>query len=434
MLLIGLSVFNYYTAICINKSSTEFKRKIFFYIGISISIGVLFIFKYYNFFVDSLNNIYYFFNIQLNFELIKIILPLGISFYTFKTMGYLIDVYNEKIEPTTDSIVFLNYVAFFPTILAGPISRSTEFIPQLLKKREFTYYNAIESLRQILWGLFKKTVIADNCASFLIQNQIFENPEVHHGSTLVIGAFVYAIQIYTDFSGYSDMAIGCARLLGFTISPNFNYPFFATSIADFWRKWHISLTSWMTEYVYTPLSFVFRNFGKSGIILAIFVNFILVGLWHGANVNFLIFGLLQGCFFVPLIIIGNLNANPTKSSKSQNIKTFISWAGTITIVILSMVLLRSPSFSSTLIYYENIFSYSIFSIPNIKSGNILLILIVVFSSFVFMLEWRARDNPICISSLVSKWPASYKWLFYYAIILIIFVFAGSNQNFIYLQF
>ncbi|KAA6306840.1 Peptidoglycan O-acetyltransferase, partial [termite gut metagenome] len=230
-----------------------------------------------------------------NWSTFNIIMPLGISFFTFKLISYVIEVHRQHIEPTTDVVTFATYVAFFPTIMSGPIDRPNSFIPQLQSKRIFNYDLAVDGCRQILWGMFKKMVVADNCATAV--NKIWTEYQGESGGQLLLVAVLFAFQLYADFSGYSDMAIGVGKLLGFKITKNFNYPFFKTNIAEFWRGWHISLTSWLTDYVFMPLNIKFRSIGKWGTIVAIIITFVLVGLWHGANWTFAVFGLYHGLLY-----------------------------------------------------------------------------------------------------------------------------------------
>ena len=298
--IIGASVLNFILGFYIEKQQQYLKRKVLLYIGLLQGIGGLFFFKYYNFFIESFNHLFQSFGVNISMKTLNFIVPLGISFFTFRTISYLLDIYKGKIQATKDWIVFLNYISFFPTVLSGPIDKSNTFIPQLEKQRKFNYDLITDGFRQIIWGLFKKTVIADNCA--LITNQIFADYEILPASSLLLGAFLYTIQIYADFSGYSDMAIGVSKLLGFNVSKNFDYPFFSQNIAEFWRKWHISLTTWLTEYVFTPLSIIFRDFNKLGLVFSILINFTIIGIWHGANWTYILFGFLHGSYFIPLIL------------------------------------------------------------------------------------------------------------------------------------
>ena len=433
-LLAGSSIINYFLGIYIHKTGNEKRRRFLLFLGLLQGLGFLLFFKYFNFFITSLTDTFLIFNISLNIHTLYLILPLGISFYTFRTIGYLLDVESGKIKPTTDGVVFFTYVSFFPTLLSGPIDKARTFIPQLERKRNFDYYQAVDGLRQILWGLFKKVVIADNCA--IITDQIFENYQQLPASSLLVGAFLYTIQVYADFSGYSDMAIGFSRLMGFNITRNFNYPFFAQNIADFWQRWHISLTTWMTEYVFTPLSFIYRRLRKVGLILAILINFVLVGLWHGANWTFIMYGFLHGCYFIPLIFRGTLNKKKTiaKNKPFPALREVINVLGTFILVMLTFIIFRSETIGQAFEYFQRLFSISLFSIPDILLNNKTSFITLLFILLMFLLEWHGREQQYGIAHFGVKWPKPLRWAFYYCIILAIFIFAGSNQQFIYLQF
>lgn len=238
-LIIFSTLVDFFVGICLEQTTHKTKRKLLLWTSILVNLGFLGFFKYYNFFLDNVNTAFNFFGYQFNTTTLNIILPVGISFYTFQTLSYTIDVYKEKLKPTKDIIAFSAFVCFFPQLVAGPIERATKLLPQFYVKRKFSYQQATDGLRQILWGLFKKVVIADNCAEFA--NQIFDNSDNLNGSTLVLGALFFTFQIYGDFSGYSDIAIGTARLFGFNLMKNFSYPYFSRDIAEFWRRWHISL-------------------------------------------------------------------------------------------------------------------------------------------------------------------------------------------------
>jgi alginate O-acetyltransferase complex protein AlgI len=300
-LLAGYSLLNFLLGLYMGRVKSQRAKNWLMYTGVIAGLGSLLYFKYSNFFITSLLGIFP----RLDIHTIQLILPLGISFYTFRTLSYLFDIHKGKMQPTTNWVAFFAFVAFFPCLLSGPVDKAKTLLPQLQAKRNFNYTNAADALRQILWGLFKKIVIADNLS--LVTNNVYDNYLHLPGSTLLIGIVYFAIQLYADFSGYSDMAIGIARLLGFNITRNFDYPFFAQNIAEFWRKWHISLTSWLTEYVFTPLSITFRDYDKWGLVMAIMINFTLIGIWHGANWTFVLFGILHGFYYIPLIIKGTLN-------------------------------------------------------------------------------------------------------------------------------
>lgn len=432
--LIGSSIINYFLGIYIEKTSNLKIRRILVYIGLLQGIGGLTYFKYFNFFIASFNELFQSLHINFNMQSLNIIIPLGISFFTFKTISYVLDVDSGKIKATKDWIVFFNYVSFFPTLLSGPIDKARSFIPQLKKNRVFSYPQAIDGMRQVLWGLFKKIVIADNCA--VITAPLFENYQDYSGSSLLLGAFVYTIQIYADFSGYSDMAIGFSRLLGFNVTKNFNYPFFAQNIADFWRRWHISLTTWMTEYVFTPFSFIFRDYGKLGLILAILINFIIIGIWHGANWTFVLFGFLHGLYFIPLILMGKLNKIKKISNDTlfPTFREFVNILGTFSLVMFTMIVFRADSVEHALSFVFRLFSTSLFSIPAMPPAK--LMAFITFNSIFLMLliEWIGKEQPFAIANISLKWKGPVRWAFYYAIILSILWFGGEEQEFIYLQF
>src|SRR5680860_1480877 len=274
------------------------RRIVLLWISIIVNLGFLGFFKYYNFFLDNFVSAFSFFGKEINANSLNIILPVGISFYTFQTLSYTIDVYRKKLEPTKDLVAFSAFVSFFPQLVAGPIERATHLLPQFYRKRTFNYAKAVDGMRQILWGLFKKIVIADNCAEYA--NEIFNNSGEYSGSTLLLGALFFTFQIYGDFSGYSDIAIGTSRLFGFNLMRNFSFPYFSRDIAEFWRRWHISLSTWFRDYLYIPL-----GGSRGGTWMKIrntLIVFILSGLWHGANWTFVIWGGLHALFFLPLLL------------------------------------------------------------------------------------------------------------------------------------
>lgn len=433
-LIIAISALNFYLGIFIEKTSNPKRRKFLVYVGLIQGIGGLAFFKYYNFFVTSINDSIHLLNGNLNLQTLNIIVPLGISFFTFRTISYILDIDKGKIEATKNWVVFFNYVSFFPSVLSGPIDKSKMFIPQLEKKRHFDYCQSVDGLRQILWGLFKKVVIADNCA--LITQRVFDNYQSLQGSTLLLGAFLYTIQIYSDFSGYSDMVIGFSRLIGFNVTKNFDFPFFSQNIAEFWRKWHMSLTFWLTEYVFTPLSITFRDYGKLGLILAIIINFTICGIWHGANWTYVLFGFLHGCYFIPLILKGTMNKKIkiTKGKLIPNFKEFINIFKTFILVMLTFIIFKSQTIYNAFEYYQCLFSKSLFSIPDLENKDGISIIILFFILVMILIEWNGREEQYGIAKIFVKKHKIYRLVFYYFIIILIFMFAGSGQQFIYFQF
>jgi len=297
-LILFSTIVDYFVGHYLHKQEGANKRKLLLWTSIFVNLGFLGFFKYYNFFLDNFVQAFSFFGNTLNTNSLNIILPVGISFYTFQTLSYSIDIYRKKLKPTNDFVAFAAFVSFFPQLVAGPIERATNLLPQFKKQRHFDYINAVNGLKQILWGLFKKVVIADNCAVFV--NIIFESPDDFSGSTLLLGAVFFAFQIYGDFSGYSDIAIGTSKLFGFKLMQNFAFPYFSRDIAEFWRRWHISLSTWFRDYLYIPLG------GSRGSTLKqirnVFIIFLVSGFWHGANWTFILWGFLNALYFLPLLL------------------------------------------------------------------------------------------------------------------------------------
>ena len=288
---------DYLVGISLEREGSPQKRKGLLWISILVNLGFLGFFKYYNFFLDNFIASFSFFGMEIQANSLNIILPVGISFYTFQTLSYSIDVYRRKLPATKDFVAFSAFVSFFPQLVAGPIERASNLLPQFQKKRSFDYRLAVDGVRQILWGLFKKIVIADNCA--LYANEIFNNSAEYNGSTLFFGALFFAFQIYGDFSGYSDIAIGTSRLFGFNLMRNFAFPYFSRDIAEFWRRWHISLSTWFRDYLYIPLGG--SKGSKSNQIRNVFIIFIVSGFWHGANWTFIVWGALNALYFLPFV-------------------------------------------------------------------------------------------------------------------------------------
>lgn len=426
-LIILSSLVGFYMGKLINNSPDPKKKKLFLSVGLIQGVGTLFFLKYYNFFISSLIDMFSQFGIELHLHSLRIILPIGISFYTFKIISYLIDIYKEKIEATDSWITFFCYVSFFPCLTAGPIDRARTFIPQLQRNRVFAYNKASDGLRQILWGVFKKMVIADNCATYT--NYIFDNYEQLPASTLFLGAFFYTIQIYADFSGYSDMAIGIARLLGFEVTKNFDYPYFSKNIAEFWKKWHISLTSWMTEYVFTPLTITFRDWGRLGLTLAVLINFVLIGVWHGANWTYIVFGLIHGCLFLPII----LKSKKKKKKKDGNFKYLVEVLATFFILMITLILFRADTVSTALSYYSSLLSFSLFSLPVLpfKLNALITFLLILF---FILAEWLQKDKEHGLQIDYIHNPYL-RLSIYYILIFCIILFGNTEANqFIYFKF
>ncbi|MBA7546369.1 Peptidoglycan O-acetyltransferase [subsurface metagenome] len=385
-------------------------------------------FKYYNFFAENFINAFTIFGKHPDITSINIILPVGISFYTFQTLSYSIDVYRGKFKPTKDIIAFFAFVAFFPQLVAGPIERATNLLPQFYKKRYFEYNKAVDGMRQILWGLFKKIVIADNCARYV--NVIFSNYSGYSGSTLVIGLLLFTFQIYGDFSGYSDIAIGTARLFGFSLMRNFAYPYFSRDIAEYWRRWHISLSSWFRDYVYIPLG---GSRGSTWMkIRNIFIIFLVTGFWHGANWTFIAWGFINACYFLPLMLMKQNRKYLDVVAEGKilpNIKELFQIGATFFITCMARVFFRSESISGAFHYIRIMFSASLLTIPSILPRRLIPAIILFI-----VIEWIQREKQHALQIDSFKLPEIVKWGLYYSLIIIIIVFGGTQQDFFYFQF
>ncbi|MDC1361755.1 MBOAT family protein [Crocinitomicaceae bacterium] len=356
---------------------------------------------------------------------------MGISFFTFRLISYVIEIHRGKIEPTRDFVAFATYVAFFPTIMSGPIDRPNSFIPQLQSKRSFDYSLVVDGCRQILWGLFQKVVIANNLAAII--DQAWSDIPGHEGSTLLIMAIFYSFQLYADFSGYSHMAIGVGKILGFRITKNFNNPYFSRNVAEFWRNWHISLTSWLTDYIFIPLNIKFRNLGNLGIILAILINMVVVGLWHGANWTFVVFGLFHGLLFIPLILTGSIfKKKKLKINKFglPSVNDFFKIIGTFLLWTLGLIIFKAENISQAIDYMSEVLSTSLFEIPKFEGMKKTIILVGVF----VLIEWLGRESQHAIEHVGIKWKRPVRYAMYYAIIFAIFWLGGKENQFIYFQF
>jgi alginate O-acetyltransferase complex protein AlgI len=431
-LLVFSTFLDYYTGIKMYESKNQTSKKIWFWLSISINLGFLGVFKYYNFFLETFATSISQFGFQINPTMLNVILPVGISFYTFHGLSYVIDIYKNRIKAERNFIDYSVFVSFFPLLVAGPIERATHLLPQIKVNRHFDYAKAVDGLKQILWGLFKKVVIADNCAKYA--NLIFDNTDHYSGSTLIIGALFFTFQIYGDFSGYSDIAIGTARLLGIDLLRNFAFPYFSRDIAEFWRRWHISLSSWFKDYLYIPLG---GSKGSTWLkIRNIGIIFLVSGFWHGANWTFIIWGLLNALYILPSILFktNRNNLNIVAQGKFlPTLKEFCSIVITFGLTVFAWIFFRANNLHHALGIVAQIFSKSVFEIPYYKDGTMSIPTICLVLIFV-LIEWIGRENQYAIATIVSKKPKFLRWGFYYLILIVIFVFAGSNQQFIYFQF
>lgn len=433
-LIIFSSTIDYLIGNKIENSKDENKRKQFLLFSLAINLGFLVFFKYFNFFIDSFHQAFTLFGEPFKVSRLNIILPIGISFYTFQTLSYSIDIYRRKMKASKDIVSFFSFVSFFPQLVAGPIERASNLLPQFYTKRSFNYYKAVDGLKQILWGLVKKVVIADNCA--IIVNDIFANYTVYSGSTLILGAIFFAFQIYGDFSGYSDIAIGTARLFGFNLMQNFAFPYFSRDIAEFWRRWHISLSKWFRDYLYIPLGG--SKGGKKKTIRNIFIIFIVSGFWHGANWTFIIWGALNAFYFIPLFLLKKNRNNLDIVAAGRtlpNLKETTSILLTFSLTIFAWIFFRAENISHALLFIEHIFTNFHLTFPSlltISRGHILItiILLIIF----IVIEWFGRDGEYAINKYTSKWNKKIKLLFYYTLIFLIIFFSEKSEDFIYFQF
>ena len=390
-----ISCISLFGAGIIDSTERKLERKLALWTSCLFICGLLAVMKYYNFFLNSIHDVVYLFGIKWQVQNLKWLMPVGLSYYVFSSIGYVIDVYRGKVKAATDVVAYLAYLSFFPHVLSGPIAQATHLLPQFNQKRTINWKTTEDGIMQFTWGLFKKVVIADA----MVKNvaYIFAHYQDHSGSVLLIGAVLYSFQVYADFSGYSDMACGVARVLGFDIIQNFNLPFFSRDIGEFWRRWHISLSKWLTSYIYIPLG------GKSPKTLIYIRNILLTftfsGLWHGANWTYVTWGFLNGLYFVPAILRGGFKKHETPVAQNKwlpNLKEFSQILSTFALVTFSRIFFRSPDMTSAFGYLKSLFSITLFSKPNFGVSSLLWILgLVVF-------EWINRNKRYALEPTASQ--------------------------------
>ena len=421
------------SGLLIIKAETKKKAKAWMWLNIILNLGILATFKYYDFFATEFAQL---FHISTDGLLIKVILPVGISFYTFQALSYSIDVYRDKIDPTKDIIAFFAFISFFPQLVAGPIERATNLLPQFLKKREFDFDTAVDGMRQILWGLFKKIVVADNCAIFV--DQVFSTYTEQTGSTLLLGAILFSFQIYGDFSGYSDIAIGTAKLFGIKLMRNFNVPYFSRDIAEFWRRWHISLTTWFRDYVYFPIGG--SRVSKIKIVRNTFVIFLVSGFWHGANWTYIAWGAYHAILFLPLILAGKNRKYRDTVAENRLLPTFketLQMSLTFLLVVLGRILSRSRSIGQAWEYFQGLLQfgtfkafYRFFTLSEMWPTNLFIIIML-------LVEWiqRGKEHGLQKNASLIKIKNEYAMAVIYAVLLILVIlYGGQLVSFIYFQF
>ncbi|WP_298488377.1 MBOAT family O-acyltransferase [uncultured Maribacter sp.] len=427
-LILFSTILDYSIGVLLAKENSLLKRKVLLFTSLGVNLGFLGFFKYYNFFLDNFIAAFTFFGGNFTAEPLHIILPVGISFYTFQTLSYTIDVYKKNLEPAKDFISFATFVSFFPQLVAGPIERASNLLPQFYKNRVFNKGQALDGMRQILWGLFKKIVIADQCAEYA--NLIFNNSESYNGVTLVLGALFFTFQIYGDFSGYSDIAIGVSRLFGFNLMQNFAFPYFSRDIAEFWRRWHISLSTWFRDYLYIPLG---GSKGGTGMkVRNTFIIFLVSGFWHGANWTFIVWGALNALYFLPLLLLKKNRSNMGIIAGDKLIPSFLEFRGmflTFLLTMLSWIFFRANNLTHALSYIKGIFNETLFEKPQIFP-----IITFIYLIFFLILEWQGKSNQYAIQETFAKNNIWLKWSFYMILLLCIIGNVSNEQDFIYFQF
>lgn len=397
-------------------------------LALLVNLGILGVFKYYNFFLDNFIVLSQFAGFNCNPSSLRIILPVGISFYTFQALSYVIDVFRCSIRPTRNLVAFLAFVSFFPQLVAGPIERATNLLPQFLRARNFDYSQAVDGCRQMLWGFLKKMVIADNCAALV--NRIFNSSANPSGFGVAVGAFAFTLQIYGDFSGYSDIAIGCARLFGVKLMRNFAFPYFSRDIAEFWRRWHISLNTWFRDYLYIPLGGSRVGIWKK--IRNTYAIFLVSGFWHGANWTFILWGAFHATLFLPLLL---LNANRKYVGNSTVVgfwsktKCGISWLITFILVVFGWLLFRAPDVATFGRWVGSLMAFSLNSgIYGYKIQDVPWLIIIC----AFIVEFINRNSRHALERLPSF--RGVRYLIYFVVLSVILYYRGGQTDFIYFQF
>jgi D-alanyl-lipoteichoic acid acyltransferase DltB (MBOAT superfamily) len=430
-LIIASTVSAYIAGILLDKHRESLKKKWILVATLLFNLGILFVFKYYNFFNDSLRVVLNEFNIFHDAPAIKLLLPVGISFYTFQVISYLVDVYRGQKEAERHFGYFAVFVAFFPKLIAGPIERAGNLLPQFREEFEFNYQRTTDGLKLIAWGLFKKMVIADRVAVYV--DQIYNSPTDYTGAPVILATVFFAFQIYCDFSGYSDIAIGSGQVLGFRLMNNFDRPYSAKSVTEFWRRWHISLSTWLTDYIYTPVSVNCRNWGMVAVIFSLFVTFLACGLWHGANWTFVIWGLLHG-LMLSLDVVTKKRRKKIRKLVPRAVYDNISLVFTFSFICFTYVFFRANSVSDAFLIINNMFNID-FSKMNI---NVTIMsrteLIVAFLSIAILEIVQLIQRKINIRQYIATKHLLFRWAVYIAFTSYILFFRTSGAEFIYFQF
>ena len=410
----------------LSRTENKKSRKWLLSTSLVVNLGLLGVFKYYNWFIDSLQDVFHVIGADVSMTTLNIVLPVGISFYTFQTLSYTIDVYRGNLEATRDPIKFFAFVSFFPQLVAGPIERASNLLGQFDLPKKFNRVLANEGLRQILWGFFKKIVIADTCAVFV--NQIFDNYADQNSAMLILGAFYFAFQIYGDFSGYSDIAIGTAKLFGFNLMTNFKYPYFSRDMAEFWRRWHISLSTWFRDYLYIPLGG--SRGGKNVAVRNTFIIFIVSGFWHGANWTFIVWGALNAIYFLPLLLFNKNRSNLNTIAEESSFPSFKEISNlliTFALTLVAWVFFRAPNVGVGYGYILNAFTVGGFEIPLPYLASIPMVILML------IIEWNQRKNDFPLLNMPkSTWLRT--TVYGVLVFLILAHISNIKQEFIYFQF
>lgn len=435
-LILFSTVVDYTLGIAISNQSKERNKKLLLYLSLATNLGILGFFKYYNFFLDNLTDSLSVLGFELNMTTLNIILPVGISFYTFQTLSYTIDVYRKRMEPTRDFVAFAAFVSFFPQLVAGPIERATNLLPQFVKARNFDYQLAVNGCRQILWGFFKKVVIADNCSVYA--NDLFATYDQHSGITLIMGALFFTFQIYCDFSGYSDIAIGTSRLFGFNLMQNFAFPYFSRDIAEFWRRWHISLSTWFRDYLYIPL-----GGSKGGTAMKVrntFAIFVVSGFWHGANWTFIVWGLLNAIYFLPLLLTNKNRSNIGAVAHGRllpSITDVFKMGLTFGLTVIAWVFFRAENVGHAFAYLKQMASSLLSKAAIIDGYNYVYwelgATLPLSILGLLTVEWLNRDGQFGLDRMPKN--LAVRWTIY-ALVLFAIQFLGNfnETEFIYFAF
>ena len=432
ILIIASTIVDYFVALQMGKISEKSKRKKYLIISLCFNLGILFAFKYFNFFNDSMRSVFNQYNLFFDVPYFQMLLPIGISFYTFQTLGYSIDVYRGDKKPETHLGYFSLYVAFFPQLVAGPIERSTRLLPQFYQKHQFDYQRVTDGLKLMAWGFFKKLVIADRLA--IVVNNVYNNPTDHSGIPLILATYLFAFQIYCDFSAYSDIAIGAAQVMGFDLMKNFRQPYFSKSIPEFWQRWHISLSTWFKDYLYIPLGG--NRVSKSRWYFNIMTVFLLSGLWHGASWTFIVWGALHGFYWLGYTWTTRWRRKTQKFLKLEKstlllklLQVFI----TFHLVTFAWIFFRANSMSDALYIVTNLFSIELesgFAIGMDTFELIVVILAILVMEFVHLIQRTDNVRP-----LVTQQPGWVRWGLYYVLAASILMFGKFGiTEFIYFQF